>query len=149
MNVIANVLLKDYQIKLIPHINTDERDEVEKAMDLTNEEALDLLKRNQLDGTDYQKKIDSYIMLRVDRKFLEKYGHEFSQSGIFGGNFGMSNPGPGGFSPPPVPGAGFSPVGQVRKVRTDMDGRMDDPKFQRNNEHGKLNNDGMQRVSMF
>jgi hypothetical protein len=50
LNVIKNVFLKDYQIKLIPHINKDHTEESEKAKDLTNQEAIDILLRKVREG---------------------------------------------------------------------------------------------------
>lgn len=92
MNVISNVLLRDYQIKLIPHINSDNRDEAEKALDLTNEEALDILKRNQVDGTEYQRRIDNYIMHHMDEKFYNKYHSILEESGLhYRGNNHMND----------------------------------------------------------
>ena len=79
LSVLSNVFLKDYQIKLIPHLDTDEKDENEKAALLTDEEALDILYKGQNSGrnqNEYQKAVDAYLMRHIDEDFLEKFGDE-------------------------------------------------------------------------
>jgi hypothetical protein len=75
MDVIKNVFLKDYQIKLIPHLNHDETEESEKAKDMTNQEAIDTLIRRHQSGNipEAEKTIDKFIMQHLDLKFYNKH----------------------------------------------------------------------------
>lgn len=105
LNVLQNVMLKDYQIKLIPHIQKKEKiDENEKALKLTNQEALDTLKRlkevsdkvvpgkpvnpilqkkmENLGISEYSKKIDEYILNHLNEEFLDIYGGEVKKEVI-------------------------------------------------------------------
>lgn len=75
LDVIKNVFLKDYQIKLIPHLNRDDTEESEKAKDLTNQEAIDILtRRNQsTDIPEAQKTVDHFIMQHLDEDFYNQH----------------------------------------------------------------------------
>lgn len=70
IDVLKNVFLKDYQIKLIPHLTHDDSEESEKAKDLTNEEALDILMSKKVEGAN---PVDLFILQHIDQKFYAKY----------------------------------------------------------------------------
>ena len=76
LSVLSNVFLKDYQIKLIPHLDTDDKDENEKAALLSDQEALDILYKGKRDGNEYQKAVDAYLIRHIDDDFLHKFGDE-------------------------------------------------------------------------
>lgn len=94
MSVLTNVFLRDYQIKLIPHIKHKDGTESERAIELTNEEALDMLKRSQNYGTEHQKNIDNYILGKIDKKFVSKYGNGLEESMVNLRDRGMNLPAP-------------------------------------------------------
>ena len=76
LSVLSNVFLKDYQIKLIPHLDTDDKDENEKAALLTDEQALDTLYKGHQTSNEYQKAVDAYLIRHIDEDFLERFGDE-------------------------------------------------------------------------
>lgn len=72
LNVMANIFLDDYQMKLIPFLNKGSEDKDVKAKNIGNKEAL-YKAREEIGKNDYQKAVDSYILKHLDKGFLDHY----------------------------------------------------------------------------
>lgn len=68
LNVMANIFLDDYQMKLIPFLNKGSEDKDVKAKNIGNKEAL-YKAREEIGKNDYQKAVDSYILKHLDKGF--------------------------------------------------------------------------------
>lgn len=75
LNVMANIFLEGYQLKLIPYLNNKSEDKDVKFGNISNKEALNKAQDN-MGKSEYQKAVDEYILKHLDKDFMQHYDDE-------------------------------------------------------------------------